>query len=63
MISALLTRCDTARGYPNQYILDKDENTIAKIIIPTDSIDTSFHHAINNVKTNAHYYLETFGQG
>ena len=63
MISALLTRYDTAHGYPNQDILDKDENTIAKIIIPTDSIDTSFHHAINNVKTNAHYYLETFGQG
>jgi len=63
MISALLTRYDTAHGYPNLDILDEDENTIAKIIIPTDSIDTSFHHAINNVKTNAHYYLETFGQG
>jgi hypothetical protein len=63
MISALLTRYDTAHGYPNQDILDEDENTIAKIIIPTDSIDTSFRHAINNVKTNAHYYLETFGQG
>ena len=33
MISALLTRYDTAHGYPNQDILDEDENTIAKIIL------------------------------
>ena len=33
-----------------------------KIIIPTDSIDKAFHHAINELKTNAHRYLETFGQ-
>jgi len=57
-----LTRYDTAHGYPHQDILDKDENTIAKIIIPTDSLDTAFHHAINDLKTNAHRYLETFGQ-
>jgi hypothetical protein len=33
-----------------------------KIIIPTDSIDKAFHHANNELKTNAHRYLETFGQ-
>jgi hypothetical protein len=62
MISALPTRCDKARRYHLQDIRDKDETTIAKIIIPTDSIDKAFHHAINDLKTNAHRYLETFEQ-
>lgn len=57
-----LTRYDTAHGYPHQDILDKDENTLAKIIIPTDDLDEAFHHAINDLKTHAHRYLETFGQ-
>lgn len=57
-----LTRYDTAHGYPHQDILDKDENTLAKIVIPTDDLDEAFHHAINDLKTHASRYLKTFGQ-
>ena len=55
-----LTRYDTAHGYPHQDILDKDENTLAKIVIPTDDLDEAF--AIHDLKTHARRYLETFGQ-
>jgi hypothetical protein len=56
------TRYDTAHGYPHQDILDKDENTLATIVIPTDDLDEAFHHAINDLKTHAHRYLKAFGQ-
>ena len=57
-----LTRYDTAHGYPHQDILDQDQNTLAKIVIPTDDLDEAFHYAIHDIKTHARRYLETFGQ-
>jgi len=41
-------------------ILDQNENTLAKIIIPTDDLDEALHYAINDLKTHAHRYLESF---
>jgi len=55
-----LTRYDTAHGDPHQDILDQNENTLAKIIIPTDDLDEALHYAINDLKTHAHRYLESF---
>ena len=56
-----LTRYDTTHGYPHQDILDQDENTLAKIVIPTDGLEAAFYDAIHDLKTRALRYLETFG--
>jgi len=57
-----LTRYDTAHGYPHQDILDKEENVLAKMVIPTDDLNTAFRYAIHDLKTHALRYLEAFGQ-
>ena len=57
-----LTRYDTAHGYAHQDILDENEKPLAKLLLPTDDLNEAFHHAINDLQTNAKSYLVTFGK-